>query len=305
MPALICGSLAFDTIMDFEGRFAEQILPEKLHILNVSFLVPALRRDPGGCAGNIAYALRQLGGDARPMAVLGRDGAQYQTRLQSMGIDVRYLRLLDDHYTAQAMIMTDRDNNQITAFHPGAMSMAHLNRIEADPTLKVAIISPDGRQAMLEHAQQLGEVGIPFVFDPGQGLPMFDGDELRWFIERASWVTVNDYEAQMLVDRTGLSAAAISAQVQALVITLGAEGCEVWQDGVCTRVAPVVPQAVVDPTGCGDAWRGALLYGLERQWSVERCAKLGNQLGALKIAHRGPQNYVVPGAALERWLALN
>ncbi len=302
MPALICGSLAFDTIMDFEGRFAEQILPDKLHILNVSFLVPGLRRELGGCAGNIAYALQQLGGVPRPMAVLGRDGAEYKARFQSMGIDVRHLQVLDDHYTAQAMIMTDRDNNQITAFHPGAMSMAHLNRVETDPNLKVAIISPDGRQAMMEHAQQLVAAGIPFVFDPGQGLPMFGGEELLAFVNQATWVTVNDYEAQMLCERTGLDAAAISQRVDALVITLGAQGCEVWTQGVRELIAPVQAKQLVDPTGCGDAWRGALLYGLERGWSVQRCARLGNQVGALKIAHKGPQNYTLDPAQREAWL---
>jgi adenosine kinase len=295
MAAVICGSLAFDTIMTFEGRFAEQILPEQLHILNVSFLVPALRRDFGGCAGNIAYSLKQLGGDPLPMATVGTDGAGYIARLQSLGISTGYVREVDGTYTAQAMIMTDRDNNQITAFHPGAMMQAHVTRIQERPDVKLGIISPDGRDAMLQHAQQFTAAGIPFVFDPGQGLPMFDGRELAAFIEQATWVTVNDYEGKMLCERTGWSNAEISRKVDGLVVTLGHEGCEVWVAGEKTHVPPVQPREVVDPTGCGDAWRGALLFGLEQGWSLERCAQLGNRVGAIKIASRGPQNYTLDG----------
>jgi adenosine kinase len=291
MAAVICGSLAFDTIMTFEGRFAEQILPEQLHILNVSFLVPALRRDFGGCAGNIAYALKLLGGQPLPMATVGSDGAGYVARLALLDIDTRFIREVGDTYTAQAMIMTDRDNNQITAFHPGAMMHAHLTAIEAQPDVRLGIISPDGRDAMLEHASQFKAAGIPFVFDPGQGLPMFDGTELARFIDQASWVTVNDYEGKMLSERTGWSSAEISRRVKGLVVTLGSEGCEVWIDGERSHVPPVKARQVVDPTGCGDAWRGALLHGLEQGWSLERCAQLGNQVGAIKIASRGPQNY--------------
>ena len=293
MAALICGSLAFDTIMTFEGQFAEQILPQQLHILNVSFLVPSLRRDFGGCAGNIAYSLRLLGGDPRPMAMLGSDGADYMARLAQLGIDTGLVGQVDDTYTAQAMIMTDRDNNQITAFHPGAMMQAHRNRVAAHADLRVGIIAPDGRDAMLQHAAQMAEAGIPFVFDPGQGLPMFQGEELRRFIEQASWVAVNDYEGKMLCERTGWTLAEISHKVRGLVVTLGAEGCEVWERGERVVVPPVEPAQVVDPTGCGDAWRGALLFGLERGWPLVRCAALGNRMGALKIAQRGPQNYVL------------
>ena len=293
MAALICGSLAFDTIMNFEGRFAEQILPDQLHILNVSFLVPSLRRDFGGCAGNIAYSLKLLGGEPLPMATLGTDGGEYLQRLAALGISDRYVKQVDGTYTAQAMIMTDRDNNQITAFHPGAMMQAHITRIESHPDIKLGIISPDGRDAMLEHAAQFVAAGIPFVFDPGQGLPMFNGAELTQFIEQATWVTVNDYEGKMLCDRTGLSLADISRKVKGLVVTLGGEGCDVWVNGECERVQAVQPSAVVDPTGCGDAWRGALLFGLEQGWSLARCAELGNKVGALKIAQRGPQNYVL------------
>ncbi len=293
MASLICGSLAFDTIMDFEGRFAEHILPNQLHILNVSFLVPTLRRDFGGCAGNIAYAMKQLGGQPVPMATLGRDGHPYLERLQQLGISTDFVQLIDDQYTAQAMIMTDRDNNQITAFHPGAMSLAHTTPVTQRADIRLGIISPDGRDAMLQHARQMHAAGIPFVFDPGQGLPMFDGDELRHFIELATWVTVNDYEGKMLCDRTGWSSATLSQKVKGLIVTLGAQGCEVWVNGQQTLVPPVTAQAVVDPTGCGDAWRGALLFGLEEGWDLVRCAELGNRIGALKIAHRGPQNYVV------------
>ncbi|MEY4439399.1 MAG: hypothetical protein RIQ36_863 [Pseudomonadota bacterium] len=298
MASLICGSLAFDTIMDFEGRFAEQILPDQLHILNVSFLVPALRRDFGGCAGNIAYSLKVLGGTPLPMATLGTDAADYLQRLKNLGISTEYVRQVEGSYTAQAMIMTDRDNNQITAFHPGAMMQAHTIQVEKRADIKLAIISPDGREAMIQHAEQLKAVDIPFVFDPGQGLPMFDGTDLMRFIDQATWVTVNDYEGKMLSDRTGLSHADISRRVKGLIVTLGAEGCEVWIDGEKTLVPPVKADAVVDPTGCGDAWRGALLFGLEQGWSLAKCAALGNQVGALKIAQRGPQNYNVDGLTI-------
>ena len=299
MAALICGSLAFDTIMTFEGRFAEQILPDQLHILNVSFLVPSLRRDFGGCAGNIAYSLKLLGGEPLPMAMLGSDGADYLQRLQSLGISARHVGQVQDTYTAQAMIMTDRDNNQITAFHPGAMMQAHANRVSPDGRVSVGMIAPDGRDAMLEHAAQFVAAGIPFVFDPGQGLPMFNGQELAQFIDQATWVTVNDYEGKMLCDRTGWSLADISRKVQGLVVTLGAEGCEVWVDGERTLVPPVKAEAVVDPTGCGDAFRGALLFGLEQGWSLARCAALGNRVGAHKIASRGGQNYTFSSNQIE------
>lgn len=293
MAALICGSLAFDTIMTFEGRFSEQILPDQLHILNVSFLVPSLRRDFGGCAGNIAYSLKLLGGEPLPMATLGNDAPDYLERLKGLGISTRYVRQIGNTYTAQAMIMTDCDNNQITAFHPGAMMQAHQHPIEAAADIRIAIIAPDGRDAMLQHAAQLTTAGIPFVFDPGQGLPMFNGAELATFIEQADWLAVNDYEGKMLCDRTGWSLAEISQKVQGLVVTLGGEGCDVWVNGQCKHVAPVKAAQVVDPTGCGDAWRGGLLFGLERGWPLARCAALGNRMGALKIAQRGPQNYTL------------
>ncbi|MBX3631812.1 MAG: sugar kinase [Acidovorax sp. SCN 68-22] len=293
MAVLICGSLAFDTIMTFEGRFADQILAEQLHILNVSFLVPSLRRDFGGCAGNIAYSLNLLGGKALPMATLGSDGGDYLERLMQQGIDTRFVRQVQDTYTAQAMIMTDMDNNQITAFHPGAMMQAHRNRVESSVAhdIRIGIVAPDGREAMLAHAREFHAAGIPFVFDPGQGLPMFSGDELRHFVDLASWVTVNDYEGRMLCERTGLDCAQLSMRVRGLVVTLGAAGCEVWEAGSKTLVPSAPPKQVVDPTGCGDAWRGALLFGLEQGWPLARCAALGNRMGALKVASRGPQNY--------------
>ena len=291
MAALICGSLAFDTIMTFEGRFADQILPDQLHILNVSFLVPTLRRDFGGCAGNIAYSLKLLGGEPLPMAMLGSDGESYLEHMRNLGISTRHVGESSEIYTAQAMIMTDADNNQITAFHPGAMSHAHLLQVTSETPAAVGIVAPDGREAMLQHARQFHEAGIPFVFDPGQGLPMFNGEELKAFIAQADWIAVNDYEAKVLCDRTGMDLAALSQQVRGLVVTLGAEGCEVWEQGEKTHVPPVVPKQVVDPTGCGDAWRGALLFGLEKGWPLVRCAELGNRVGALKIASKGPQNY--------------
>jgi adenosine kinase len=294
MATLICGSLAFDSIATFEGRFAEQILPHQLHILNVSFLVPTLRREFGGCAGNIAYNLAALGGDAIVLAAVGSDGGEYLERLRSWRLTTEHVRSVEDALTAQAFIVTDLDNNQITAFHPGAMQSAHETAVPKRDDIALAIVAPDGREAMLRHAEQLAAAKIPFVFDPGQGLPMFDGAELRHFVAQSSWVAVNDYEAQMLSERTGQSLEAMSrSHLRGVVVTLGAAGCDVWQEGRCTRLAGVEATRVVDPTGCGDAFRSALLYGLERGWSLERSARLGNRLGALKIASRGGQNHVL------------
>ena len=299
MPALICGSLAFDTITVFPGRFAQQILPDQLHILNVSFLVPTLRREFGGCAGNIAYSLHQLGGEPLVMAAVGADGAGYLDRLRSWGASTEFVRVEADSYTAQAIIITDTDNNQITAFHPGAMQSAHRTAIAARDDIRVAIIAPDGREAMLQHAAQLAAAAIPFVFDPGQGLPMFDGAELTRFIAQASWVSVNDYEARMLCERTGETLESLSrSHLRGVVVTLGADGCEVWQRGERQHVPGFAATEVVDPTGCGDAFRGALLYGLERGWPLIRCVELGNRIGALKIASRGGQNHTINPAAL-------
>jgi adenosine kinase len=294
MATLICGSLAFDSIATFPGRFAEQILPDKLHILNVSFLVPSLRREFGGCAGNIAYNLAALGGEAVVVAAVGNDGDGYIERLRSWGVATEQVRSVADELTAQAFIMTDLDNNQITAFHPGAMQTAHEIAIPERDDLALAIIAPDGREAMLRHAEQLVAAKVPFIFDPGQGLPMFDGATLRRFIEQATWVAVNDYEAQMLSERTGLGLEALSrSHLRGIVVTLAADGCDVWQAGERTHIEGFAAPEVVDPTGCGDAFRSALLYGLERGWPLARCARLGNRLGALKIGSRGGQNHVL------------
>jgi adenosine kinase len=299
MPALICGSLAFDTIATFPGRFAQQILPEQIHILNVSFLVPTLRREFGGCAGNIAYTLKALGGEPVVMAALGNDGAGYLARMNGLGIDTRHVLTVPESYTAQANIITDEDNNQITAFHPGAMQFADRIEMPARDDLKLALIGPDGRDAMLKRARDFAAAGLPFIFDPGQGLPMFNGDELRAFVAQATWVTVNDYEARMLCDRMGCDLATLSrSHLRGVIVTLGHEGCDVWVQGEVTRVPGVVAEAVLDPTGCGDAFRGALLYGLERGWDLVRCVTLGNRIGAIKIACHGPQNHTLDPVAL-------
>ena len=297
MSVLICGSLAFDTITNFPGRFSQQIMPDKVHILNVSFLVPTMRREFGGCAGNIAYTLQLLGGQPLVMAALGNDGGDYLKRLQGWGLDTSQVLQADDTYTAQCMIITDQDNNQITAFHPGAMQLAHNTTVPTSRgDITLGIIAPDGRDAMLSHAAQLAAAKIPFVFDPGQGLPMFDGDELRSFVAQATWVAVNDYEAAMLCERLGTTLDALSREpnLQGVIVTLGAQGCDLWQAGECTHVPGVAATEVLDPTGCGDAFRGALLHGLSLGWPLTRCVTLGNQVGAIKIAQRGGQNHRLP-----------
>ncbi len=300
MSALICGSLAFDTIATFPGRFAQQILPEQLHILNVSFLVPTLRREFGGCAGNIAYSLSRLGAQPMIMATVGADGADYLRRIESWGASTALIRTIPDTHTAQAIIITDTDNNQITAFHPGAMQSAHLSMVPTNAEIRVAIIAPDGREAMLQHAAQLAQANIPFIFDPGQGLPMFDGAELRGFVDRAAWVAVNDYEARMLCERTGQTLESMSnSHLRGIVVTLGADGCDLWQRGERTRVPGIRVDSIVDPTGCGDAFRAALLYGIEQGWPLERSAMLGNRIGALKVGCRGGQNHVIDTRSLD------
>ena len=299
MSALICGSLAFDTIATFPGRFAQQILPDQLHILNVSFLVPTLRREFGGCAGNIGYSLAQLGGEPVVMAAIGADGGDYRRRIESWGATSAHVRTIDDSHTAQAIIITDTDNNQITAFHPGAMQSAHLTAVPDDAGIRVAIIAPDGRDAMLQHAEQLARAGIPFVFDPGQQLPMFDGAELRRFVTQATWLAVNDYEARMLCERTGESLESLSrGTLRGIVVTLASEGCDLWENGVCTRIAGHPVAEVIDPTGAGDALRAALLYGIERDWPLQRCVALGNRIGALKVVSRGGQNHQIDRTVL-------
>ena len=296
MPALICGSLAFDTITNFPGRFADQIMPDQVHILNVSFLVPTLRREYGGCAGNIAYTLHILGGTPVILAALGVDGGDYLARVQGWGADTTLIHRDTELHTAQCHITTDRDNNQITAFHPGAMSNAHEKHVppRAERSdLAIGIVAPDGRDAMWQHAHQLADAQIPFIFDPGQQLPQFNGDEHREILGLAQWVAVNDYEAKMLQERTGETPEQISLRpnVRGVVVTLAEHGCELWEKGQRTLVPGVVAEQVVDPTGCGDAFRAALLFGLERGWTLARCAALGNRLGAMKIAQRGPQNH--------------
>lgn len=290
MSALICGSLAYDTIMVFEDRFRNHILPDKVHMLNVAFLVPEMRREFGGCAGNIAYNLKLLGGNPIPMATVGSDFGPYRAHFERMGICLDYVRELPDHYTAQAFITTDLDDNQITAFHPGAMSHAH----EVDvPTLpgSIGIVAPNGREGMVQHARQFHEAGIPFIFDPGQGLPMFSGEELLTFIEQATWVAVNDYESRLLQERTGLSLEALAAKVEALVVTRGAEGSWIFVDGGRIDIPAAPATAVVDPTGCGDAYRAGMLYGLLHGLPWEVTGRIASLMGAIKIAHAGTQNH--------------
>jgi adenosine kinase len=290
--ALICGSVAYDTILVFPDRFKAHILPDKIHILNVAFLVPEMRREFGGCAANIAYGLKLLGEAGVPMASAGHDFAPYRERMVAQGISVEHIRVVDGTFTAQAFITTDLDDNQITAFHPGAMQHAHLNKV-ADCTAKVAvgIVAPDGRQAMIEHAAQFAAADIPFIFDPGQGLPMFEGPELETFIEQATWVAVNDYEWGMLQQKTGLSAADIAARVEALIITRGAEGSEIHTAGRTYHIPCVKARSVIDPTGCGDAYRAGLIHGLLQGLDWETTGRVAALMGSIKIESRGPQNH--------------
>jgi adenosine kinase len=291
MRALICGSLAYDTIMVFHDRFKHHILPEQIHILNVAFLVPDMRREYGGCAGNIAYNLRLLGGEPVIMATVGDDSGLYMQRLEHLGLETTHVRHVASTYTAQAFITTDLDDNQITAFHPGAMNHSHANRIDEAAGIRLGIVSPDGRDGMIEHARQFHEAGIPFIFDPGQGLPMFNGDELMEFLRLADWCTVNDYEARMLCERTGRSIEVLAAEVKALVVTLGANGSEIHSAGQRMVIPSVKPESVVDPTGCGDAYRAGLLFGIGRGWDWQKTGRLASLMGAIKIAHRGGQNH--------------
>jgi adenosine kinase len=301
MPALICGSLAFDTITNFPGRFADQIMAEQVHILNVSFLVPTLRREFGGCAGNIAYTLHLLGGQPVVMAALGTDGSDYLARMKAWGVETALVSTDPELCTAQAIIIGDRDNNQITAFHPGAMGNAHLIPAPTGAllqSLKIGIIGPDGRDAMSLRATQMANAGIPFMFDPGQQLPQFDGPQLQAFVDKATWVAVNDYEGKMLSERVGSSLQDMSraAHLKGVIVTLADQGCELWVQGQRVHVPGVQAKAVMDPTGCGDAFRGGVLFGLERGWSLERSVALGNRMGALKIAQRGPQHHELDDA---------
>jgi adenosine kinase len=298
MSTLICGSVAYDSIMVFNGRFAEHILPHQVHILNVSFLVPELRREFGGCAGNIAYNLKSVGGEPLPMATVGNDAQPYLERFDALGISRKHVRQVEGSYTAQAFITTDLDDNQITAFHPGAMMHSHLNAIPTDSTVKLAIVAPDGRDGMLQHAQQLAERGIPFLFDPGQGLPMFSGEELLWFVQRAHYVAVNDYEGKLLAERTGLTLEELAGKVEALIATQGAQGSRIHVDGKIITVPTAAVRRVVDPTGCGDAYRAGLLYGISAGMDWEVSGRLAAVLGALKIEASGGQNHTIDRNAI-------
>ncbi|HQR03916.1 MAG: carbohydrate kinase family protein [Proteobacteria bacterium] len=291
MKTLICGSVAYDNIMVFHDRFKNHILPDQIHILNVSFLVPDMRREFGGCAGNIAYSLRLLGDDPMIMAAVGDDHAPYRYRLEQLGLDPAHVREIPGTYTAQAFITTDLDDNQITAFHPGAMNFSHENHIADARGITLGIVAPDGREGMLQHAREFHAAGIPFIFDPGQGLPMFSGDDLREFLHLADYCTVNDYEARLIMDRTGLSLEAMAREVEALVVTLGGSGSHIHAGGERIHIPSVEPERLSDPTGCGDAYRAGLLYGIARGWDWHKSGCLASLMGSIKIAHRGGQNH--------------
>ena len=291
MHTLLCGSLAYDTIMVFRDRFRNHILPDQIHILNVAFLVPDMRRKFGGCAGNIAYNLQLLGGQPLIMATVGEDYQPYASRLEQLRLSQAHVRQVPDTFTAQAFITTDLDDNQITAFHPGAMNHSHLNRVGDAGDVTLGIIAPDGRQGMLDHARQFAHAGIPFIFDPGQGIPMFSGEELLQFMRLADYVAVNDYEARLLQEKIGSSVEELARMVQAFVVTQGANGSLIHADGRLHRIPPARPQAVLDPTGCGDAYRAGLLYGISEGWDWPTTGRLASLMGAVKIASRGGQNH--------------
>jgi len=293
MRTLICGSIAFDNIMVFHGRFKEHILPDQIHILNVSFLVPQLRREFGGCSGNIAYNLKLLGGEPLIMATVGEDATPYLSRMEKLGIERTHMREIKNSLTAQAFITTDLDDNQITAFHPGAMNFSNQNRIADSQGVTLAIVAPDGRDGMLEHARDLAKAGIPFVFDPGQGLPMFDGKELLAFVEQAAYVAVNDYEGKLLEEKTGQSLETIAKKVKALIVTRGAEGSTIHTEGQRIDIPCVKAKEILDPTGCGDAYRAGLLYGIDKGMDWRATGRLASVMGSLKIASRGGQNHTI------------
>ena len=291
MPTLICGSMAFDTIMMFPDRFTNYILPDQIHNLNVCFVNPELRREFGGCAGNIAYSLKLLGGDPVPMATVGKDFSSYRERLKALDIPDRHITELPELYTAQCSITTDQDNNQITAFHPGAMGEAHRNKVTDAADIGLGIVAPDGRDAMLQHAHDFASKNIPFIFDPGQNLPLFSKDELMTFLDQCNWCVMNDYESQLLMNNTGQSMEAIASTVEALIVTRGGDGSVVHTDGNTIDIPPVSVDNAIDPTGCGDAYRSGLLYGLEQGFDWETCGRIGALLGAIKIEHEGTQNH--------------
>jgi adenosine kinase len=283
--------MAYDTIMVFGDRFKNHILPEQIHILNVAFLVPDMRREFGGCAGNIAYSLKLLGGEPLIMATIGDDSAPYMHRLKQLGLDATHVRDVLGSFTAQAFITTDLDDNQITAFHPGAMTQSHQNKVTDARDVSLGIISPDGRDGMLQHAREFRAARIPFVFDPGQGLPMFDGEELMAFLKLADYCTVNDYEAKLLTERTGRTLEQLAGEVEALIVTLAGSGSHVYTKGRRVEIPVAPPEALIDPTGCGDAYRAGLLYGIGQGWEWEKTGRLASLMGSIKIAHRGGQNH--------------
>ena len=293
MRTLICGSVAYDTIMVFPDRFARHILPEQTHMLSVSFTVGEMRREWGGCAGNIAYNLKGIGGDPVVMATIGDDGVAYRERFDALGIGLDGVRHVPGSYTAQAFIITDLEDNQITAFHPGAMMHSHLNRVDAIAGIEWGIVAPDGRDGMLQHAAQFRAQGIPYVFDPGQGMTLFDGDELLSMIDGAAVVACNDYEGRLIAERTGRPLEVIARRVDALVVTQGGEGSTIHADGRAIHIPAAKTEELVDPTGCGDAYRAGLLYGLAQGWDWERTGMLASTLGAIKIGSRGGQNHDV------------
>ncbi len=292
MGILICGSMAFDSIMVFKGRFKDHILPDQVHRLNVSFLVPELRREFGGCAGNIAYNLKLLGATAYPMATVGDDAQPYLDRFDRLGIDRRHIRTVSGSLTAHGHVVTDLDDNQIWAFHPGAMSQAHTNVVPTDGSVHLGIVAPDGRDGMLAHAEQFAQSGIPFMFDPGQGLPMFSGDELDRFIAKAQYVALNDYEASLLQERLGVPLQTVAQRVKALIITHGAKGSEIFAQGKHFEIPAAPARVLTDPTGCGDAYRAGLLYGIDQQLDWSTTGRLASVMGALKIETSGGQNHV-------------
>ncbi len=291
MSALICGSFAYDTIMVFHDHFRNHILPDQVHILNVSFLVPDMRREFGGCAGNIAYNLKLLGGDGKPMGTVGDDFGPYADWMDRCGISREHIRAIPGSYTAQAYITTDQADNQITAFHPGAMNFAHENQVTDAASCSIGLVSPDGRQGMIEHAAQFAEAGIPFMFDPGQGMPMFNGEELMAFAEQADWLAFNDYEARLMQERTGKTPEQLAERVQAVIVTRGGEGSHIYTHDRCFEIPAAPVAALADPTGCGDAYRAGLLYGLMNGMDWETTGRIAALMGAVKIEQAGTQNH--------------
>ena len=301
MTALISGSVAYDTIMVFRDRFKNHVLPEQVHILNVAFLVDQLRREYGGCAGNIAYNLMLLGERGLPLSTVGKDFGAYAQWMKDWGVPMDYVKRFDDHYCAQAYITTDLDDNQITAFHPGAMNLAHQVKVPTNEGAKIGIVAPNGRDGMVQHAQQFAEAGIPFIFDPGQGLPMFNGEELLDFVEKATYMAVNDYESRMVQDRTGLSMDELAKKLDALIVTRGAEGSDIYANGETIHVDAVKPEDVLDPTGCGDAYRAGLLYGLLNDLDWRTTGQIASLMGSLKVARSGTQNHHFTLEQFRKW----